>query len=777
MATQSWNGIASYSNTKLFLNLTADIHRNDATSASVSISGEIYSGTGSGISGDSGGIRLVKFHSNVGTFNVGFYNCLDNYTSTHSLSIYQSTIDGIATSSTISCPSNVNVITGHFTIEKFRSSDLNSVQWNGSRSTSTGNQDKILEDKSFEIGYGDTTAPTIHRVDISDITPSSYAVFAYATDNIGIARIQSATWTSAGGTDDQAWVNMGSGSWNRNGQAYNYAVTINRSDHNNEYGIYKNHIYAWDSANNQSNLKAININYSPTVSFNANDGSTPSTQSKTVNWGSTYGTLPTSSRAGYDLAGWFTAASGGTQKTESSVVDSSFYNSGGTYIANHTLYAHWNPHVYTITFNPNATGATVSPTTKQVTYLQTFGTLPTPTRTGYTFTGWYDSSDVRVTSSTQYTYTSNIILYARWEANEYSIVFDNNDDYGSTTASGTMNPITCTYDQSATLPQNNFTRPGYTFTGWGTSPGKNNTKVYDDQDTVINLTSNPNDTFTLYACWTAKNYILNMDENNETGHINSKTVTFDEPYGEFVTDIYRLGCELYGYTHNKQSIVVFFETNPIEEIQDDIVLPTDIYTTVGNSTIYALWNISYEDEWIAVSATDKDVSTRTRTYTYDSTEVIKLEGQIVNQTSYDDNSSFNDYIYTSLEGNVLSIKNIISINTGNIDSAKTLSRKFQIVDLENDEVLGEQVMNIDYWQPVTLYSDSITINIVLDETILASGNISFGCKIVHDVGEDTSDNAIIFNGSSVSSQSSAQCQEVDICFGSNSKKQWKRVIS
>ena len=79
MATQSWNGIASYSNTKLFLNLTATIDRINATSASVSISGDIYSGTGSGISGDSGGIRLVKFHSNVGTFNVGFYNCLDNY--------------------------------------------------------------------------------------------------------------------------------------------------------------------------------------------------------------------------------------------------------------------------------------------------------------------------------------------------------------------------------------------------------------------------------------------------------------------------------------------------------------------------------------------------------------------------------------------------------------------------------------------------------------------------------------------------------------------------
>ena len=41
---------------------------------------------------------------------------------------------------------------------------------------------------------------------------------------------------------------------------------------------------------------------------------------------------------------------------------------------------------YLITFDPN--GGTVGETTKTVTYGETYGSLPTPTRSGYTFMGW-----------------------------------------------------------------------------------------------------------------------------------------------------------------------------------------------------------------------------------------------------------------------------------------------------------------------------------------------------------------------------------------------------
>lgn len=49
--------------------------------------------------------------------------------------------------------------------------------------------------------------------------------------------------------------------------------------------------------------------------------------------------------------------------------------------------------------------------TKKVSYNSTYGTLPTPTRTGYSFLGWYTTSGVKITSTTVVNTTSDITLY------------------------------------------------------------------------------------------------------------------------------------------------------------------------------------------------------------------------------------------------------------------------------------------------------------------------------------------------------------------------------
>jgi len=69
-----------------------------------------------------------------------------------------------------------------------------------------------------------------------------------------------------------------------------------------------------------------------TVTFDANGGDTPSPASKSVTYGSTYGTLATTSRAGNSFNGWFTAVSGGTQVTSATTV---------AITADQTLYAQW----------------------------------------------------------------------------------------------------------------------------------------------------------------------------------------------------------------------------------------------------------------------------------------------------------------------------------------------------------------------------------------------------------------------------------------------------
>ena len=69
-----------------------------------------------------------------------------------------------------------------------------------------------------------------------------------------------------------------------------------------------------------------------TVTFNANGGGSLSMSSKIVYSGSQYGTLPSTSRAGYSFNGWFTAPSGGTRILE---------NTNVSIAGNHVLYAQW----------------------------------------------------------------------------------------------------------------------------------------------------------------------------------------------------------------------------------------------------------------------------------------------------------------------------------------------------------------------------------------------------------------------------------------------------
>ena len=117
-------------------------------------------------------------------------------------------------------------------------------------------------------------------------------------------------------------------------------------------------------------------------------------------------TLPTPTRGGYTFDGWHTAAEGGTQITGSSY----------TPTGNVTLYAHWTAKTFTVTFDGN--GGTVSPGTKSVSYASAYGELPTPTRSGYTFLGWYTASTggTQVTSETVANQTVDQTLYAHWES-------------------------------------------------------------------------------------------------------------------------------------------------------------------------------------------------------------------------------------------------------------------------------------------------------------------------------------------------------------------------
>ena len=90
------------------------------------------------------------------------------------------------------------------------------------------------------------------------------------------------------------------------------------------------------------------------------------------------------------------------------------YAPAGTFTAsaNVTLYAIWLVGVYTVTFD--ADGGTVTPATKLVLYGSTYGTLPTPTKTGKTFYGWF-LNDLLITAASIVDLTNDVTLKAAWE--------------------------------------------------------------------------------------------------------------------------------------------------------------------------------------------------------------------------------------------------------------------------------------------------------------------------------------------------------------------------
>ena len=307
------------------------------------------------------------------------------------------------------------------------------------------------------------------------------------------------------------------------------------------------------------------------VTFNANGG-TVSTPTKNVVYGSTYGTLPTPERVGYSFTGWRTGNGNNSALIKSDTTVS--------IAANHTLYASWDPISYTVTFVYNNG---TSNTTKNVKYNNMYGTLPSPTKVGYTFKGWYTTGGVKIDSTTKVSLTSNHTLTAQWEANTYTV-----NIAASCGNSATLNSIKVTYD-STYGSFGTFTCPGYTFAGWETADGteiKSTDKVTITSD--IDVT----------AKWTANTYTITFVYNNGTSN-TTKNVTYNSTYGTLPSPT-KSGYIFNGWTTSSGTIIS----------------STDKVSITSNITLYAQY--SGNSYLITFDAKGGTVSTPTKNVVYGS---------------------------------------------------------------------------------------------------------------------------------------------------------------
>ena len=252
-----------------------------------------------------------------------------------------------------------------------------------------------------------------------------------------------------------------------------------------------------------------------TLTYNVNGGNAVSPASKSVQYGSAYGTLPTPTRAStaqysYTFAGWYTAATGGTQVTANTTMGA----------GNTTIYAHWTATTrsYTATFNGNG-GGTPSPSTITKTYGSELGTLPTCSRTGYTFLGWYTASSggTKISSTTKITGT--VTYYAQWSINSYTLTYNVNGGNAVSPASKSVQ-YGSAYGTLPTPTRASTAQYSYTFAGWYTA-ATGGTQV------TANTTMGAGNT-TIYAHWTAttRSYTINYQTTYGSLNRTSQSVAY-----------------------------------------------------------------------------------------------------------------------------------------------------------------------------------------------------------------------------------------------------------
>ena len=178
---------------------------------------------------------------------------------------------------------------------------------------------------------------------------------------------------------------------------------------------------------------------------------------------------------GYEFKGWYTLKNDG-DKVEGIA--------SGT-VGNKTYYARWQRSEYTIVYRNTENAVNGNPTSYNVESESI--TLVDPSKTGYTFAGWYSDSDLSQVADTTIATGSigDLEFYAKWNAIVYTV------DYVLYEGVNGDNPTSYTIEDEITLSA--ATRDGYSFGGWFTD------SAFENAIDKIALGSTGN--MTLYAKW------------------------------------------------------------------------------------------------------------------------------------------------------------------------------------------------------------------------------------------------------------------------------------
>lgn len=250
------------------------------------------------------------------------------------------------------------------------------------------------------------------------------------------------------------------------------------------------------------------LNY--TLFFDANGGIC-TIVSKVLEYNSAFGTLPTPQKLGYEFNGWFYQNNQSKQATASDKI-----------VANTNLFAKWSAKQFIVTFDVATNGGSLasgSPTMGYY-YDSVYSDFPTVTKEGATFVGWFDDKNgmgQQYIIGATVSITSNITLYAVFDVNKHTVLFNSRGGF-----CGTTSMIYEYNDQLGMLPK--ATKVGYAFLGWS--------KIEDGKNSLVSVTDLVKNDFTLYAQYSPISYTIKFNKNRSdaTGLMDDQVVNYDETF-------------------------------------------------------------------------------------------------------------------------------------------------------------------------------------------------------------------------------------------------------
>lgn len=214
--------------------------------------------------------------------------------------------------------------------------------------------------------------------------------------------------------------------------------------------------------------------------------------------------------------------------------------------------------------------------------------IEVPEREDYDFAGYYVHENGRGTkyfdadgnSVKDWDSTTNITLYAAWNHQTYTVVYDGNGATG-----GTMENSVFRTNTEIALAKNIYEKTGSCFLGWSKNSSAK-TPDYTNKEIVKNLAKSGG-MITLYAVWTKgiiPEHTIRYDANG--GEMNLVTNTFFEGYGTSITSEkpVRKGFVFAGWTTVKGSSHVKYNADDVIDSCEDVVL-------------YAVWNTEGDTEY------------------------------------------------------------------------------------------------------------------------------------------------------------------------------------